>query len=121
MTKSFVTVFEKAALYGTAPNDWPTGGLTATAQADAVTNADPLKALDAAMSKLEGNGIAPGGILGGAALRAALRAQTVVTLKAKRSHHGSAPAEPDLVGRDGRCRARTSDLLGVNQALSQLS
>jgi hypothetical protein len=79
--KSFVSVFEKAALYGTnAPADWPTGGLTAAAQVDSVTNADPLKALDAAMSKLESNGITPSGILGGAALRAALRAQMVVTL-----------------------------------------
>jgi HK97 family phage major capsid protein len=83
ITKSFVTVFEKAALYGgaSAPADWPTGGLTATAQADAVTNADPLKALDAAMSKLESNGITPDGVLGGAALRAALRAQTVTILQ----------------------------------------
>lgn len=82
ITKSFVSVFEKAALYGTnAPADWPTGGLVAAAQSDTVTNADPLKALDAAMSKLESNGIAPTGILGGAALRAALRAQSVAVLQ----------------------------------------
>jgi HK97 family phage major capsid protein len=82
ITASFVSVFEQAALYGTnAPAEWPTGGLTAAAQADPASGADALAAIDAAMSLLEGNGITPDGILGGAALRAALRAQTVVTLQ----------------------------------------
>jgi HK97 family phage major capsid protein len=82
ITKSFVGVFEKAALYGTnAPSDWPTGGLTAAAYADTVTGADPLAALDAAMSSLEQDGVTPTGILGGAALRAALRAQSVTILQ----------------------------------------
>jgi HK97 family phage major capsid protein len=80
--KSFVRVFEQAALYGTnAPAEWPTGGLTAAAQADAITGADPLAAIDAAMSHLEAAGITPSGILGGSALRAALRAQTVTIMQ----------------------------------------
>ena len=82
ITKSFTKVFELAALYGTsAPVDWPTGGLTAAAQADAVTGADALKAIDAALSNLEGKGITPDGILGGSALRAALRDQMVTTMQ----------------------------------------
>jgi HK97 family phage major capsid protein len=78
IARSFAGVFERAALYGTnAPADWPAGGLTAAANADATTGADALKALDAALSNLEAKGITPDGILGGAALRAALRAQMV--------------------------------------------
>jgi hypothetical protein len=81
ITPSFARVFELAGLYGTAaPTDWPTGGLTAPAQADTVTGADALKALGAALSNLEGQGVTPGGILGGSALRAALRASMVDTL-----------------------------------------
>jgi HK97 family phage major capsid protein len=82
ITRSFVSVFENAALYGTnAPSDWPTGGLTAAAHADAISGADALDALDKAMSHLEAAGITPSGILGGPALRAALRAQSVAVLQ----------------------------------------
>lgn len=82
VVKSFVSVFERAALYGTnAPADWPAGGLTAAAHADVASGTDPLDALDAAMATLEANGIIPDGILGGAALRAGLRAKTVATLQ----------------------------------------
>jgi hypothetical protein len=93
IARSFAGVFEKAALYGTAaPADWPTGGLTATAQADAVTGATALEAIDAALSDLEGKGITPDGILGGSALRAALRAEMVTTLQP------FADAPPSLYG-----------------------
>lgn len=79
---SFARVFELAALYGTtAPADWPTGGLVAAAQADAVSGATAVAALDAALGNLEGKGVAPDGILGGAALRAALRAQMVDVMR----------------------------------------
>jgi hypothetical protein len=82
IAKAFTKVFELAALYGTAaPTDWPVGGLTAAANATAVTGADAFAAVDAAMSELEGNGITPDGILGGAALRAALRSSMVDTLQ----------------------------------------
>jgi Phage capsid family len=82
IAKSFAGVFERAALYGTnAPADWPAGGLTAAANADAVTGADALKALDAALSNLEAKGIAPNGILGGSALRAALRPSMVEVMQ----------------------------------------
>lgn len=81
ISKSFTRTFELAALYGTdAPADWPAGGLTAAANATAVTGADAIAAVDAAMAELEGDGISPDGILGGAALRAALRAQMVAAL-----------------------------------------
>jgi HK97 family phage major capsid protein len=82
IAKSFTKTFEAAALYGTsAPADWPAGGLTAAANADSATGADPLDALDQAMSHLETHGIEPTGILGGAKLRAALRSQMVSTLQ----------------------------------------
>jgi hypothetical protein len=82
IAKSFARVFELAALYGTnAPGDWPAGGLTAAAQADPVTGTDALAAVDAALSNLEQKGITPDGILGGSALRAALRGQMVATLQ----------------------------------------
>jgi hypothetical protein len=82
IARSFTRVFELAALYGTnAPADWPTGGLTAPAQATAVTGTTALEAVDAAMSQLESDGITPNGILGGATLRAALRGQMVETLQ----------------------------------------
>jgi len=81
--RSFVKTFELAALYG-RPTDqpgWPAGGLTAAAAAAPVLDPDALGALDAAMSLLEADGISPSGILGGAALRAALRAQTVAVMQ----------------------------------------
>jgi hypothetical protein len=82
VTKSFVRVFEQAALYGTnAPTAWPAGGLTAAAQADPASGADALAALDAAMSLLEARGVAVTGILGGAALRSALRTKLMTTLQ----------------------------------------
>ena len=82
IVKSFVRVFEEAALYGIdAPAGWPVDGLTAPAFADPATGEDALGALDAAMSSLEGRGVEPTGILGGAALRAALRQAQVVVLQ----------------------------------------
>jgi HK97 family phage major capsid protein len=93
IAKSFARVFELAALYGTtAPADWPSGGLTAAAQADAVTGTTALEAIDAALSNLEGKGITPDGILGGSTLRAALRAEMVTTLQP------FAEAPPSLYG-----------------------
>jgi hypothetical protein len=74
IAKSFASTFDGASLYGTAaPSDWPAGGLTAPAQATEVTDPEPLAALDLALTELEQNGTVPDGILGGAALRAALR------------------------------------------------
>jgi hypothetical protein len=82
IAKSFARVFDQAALCGTnAPGAWPSGGLTAAAQADVVTGAGALEAIDAGLSNLEAKGIEPDGILGGSALRAALRAQMVTTLQ----------------------------------------
>jgi HK97 family phage major capsid protein len=79
---AFTKVFEQAALYGTnAPPAWPTGGITAAAYATSVSGTDALDALDKAMSALEQAGVVPTGILGGAALRAALRQQTVTILQ----------------------------------------
>ena len=81
--RSFVKVFELAALYGRPADQpgWPAGGLTAPAAAAPALNSDALGALDAAMSLLEADGVTPTGILGGAALRAALRAQTVAVMQ----------------------------------------
>lgn len=74
IAKSFASTFDRAALYGTAaPGDWPAAGLTAPAQATEVTDTEPLVALDLALTTLEQDGITPDGILGGAALKAALR------------------------------------------------
>jgi HK97 family phage major capsid protein len=74
IAKSFAGTFDRAALYGTnAPDGWPVGGLTAPAQATEVIDTDELVALDLALTRLEQNGIVPDGILGGAALKAALR------------------------------------------------
>jgi hypothetical protein len=79
---SFVRVFDQAALYGTnAPADWHAGGLTAPAHADVAKGADELAALDAAMAALEANGVTVDGILGGAALRSALRTKVMTTLQ----------------------------------------
>jgi hypothetical protein len=81
ITKSFVRVFEKAALYGTnSPSDWPAGGLTAAAHADPASGADALAAIDAAMALLEANGVPVDGILGGAALRSGLRQTLMASL-----------------------------------------
>jgi HK97 family phage major capsid protein len=82
IVKAFTSVIESAGLYGTnAPAGWPVGGVTAPAYADAVTGPDALAAIDAAMSKLETDGITPTGVLGAAALRAALRQQSVHILQ----------------------------------------
>lgn len=106
--KSFVRVFELAALYGTnAPPEWPTGGLTAAAQADAVTGADALAALDAAMSNLEAKGVTPTGILGGGALRAALRAQMVTVLQP------FSEAPPSIYGVPIRFSSNWNDATGL--------
>jgi hypothetical protein len=83
LAASFAKTFERAALYG-APNmpaSWPAGGLTAAANCNVVSAAEPLAAIDAALSRLEQDGIRPDGIVGGAALSAALRQQMVVSLQ----------------------------------------
>jgi hypothetical protein len=80
--KSFVRVFELAALFGTnAPTAWPVGGITAAAQADVATGADELAALDAAIGLLESRGVTVDGILAGPKLRAALRSKLVTSLQ----------------------------------------
>lgn len=80
--KAFTSVIEAAGLYGiNAPAGWPVGGITAPLYADTITGTDALAAIDAAMTALETNGVTPTGVLGGAALRAALRQQTVAIMQ----------------------------------------
>jgi HK97 family phage major capsid protein len=82
LAASFARTFETAALYGggDAPAAWPAGGLTAPANAPAASGATVLEAVDAALSMLEAEGVQPDGILGGAALAAALRKEMVAAL-----------------------------------------
>ena len=82
IVKSFVRVFEQAALYGTnAPPGLAGRRRPAPAQADVASGTDALAALDAAMSQLEGDGVTVSGILAGVALRSALRTKVMAALQ----------------------------------------
>lgn len=78
---SFTRVVERAALYGDpdTPPGWPQDGLVA--DAEVVSGGNALAALDAAMTRLEQDGVTPTGILAGAQMRAALRQQQTAVLE----------------------------------------
>lgn len=79
---------DRAILFGDgAPASFPPGGVAAFAEA--VSGADALTAIDAAMSFLEGEGIPPTGIVAGPAIGSALRA----AYTAAQALPGVAPAQ----------------------------
>lgn len=66
-------VLDDAVLFGNgAPAEFPAGGVAAAAGA-AVTGADPLAAISAAMGAVENSGLVPNGIASGSTIGAALR------------------------------------------------
>ena len=73
LASAIAVELDGAVLFGTrAPASYPTGGVAAAA-APLVSDADPAKALDAAMSAVEATGLTPTGIAGAPAIRSALR------------------------------------------------
>jgi hypothetical protein len=75
ITRAIAKAFDAAALFGTgAPASFPTGGLTAAANADAVAGAaDAAAAIDLAFGNIEGKGLEVDGILGGPGLNGVMR------------------------------------------------